>query len=83
VIIYQYIYNFYQELKRLVAYARSSANLLAKLTFLEEIGPFRWEVSGAHFSDIYSFQLLTVEEISFERHNEFFYSCCSAFLELL
>ncbi|KAL3039003.1 hypothetical protein AAZX31_01G163500 [Glycine max] len=31
------------ELKRLVAYARSSANLLAKLTFLEEIGPFRWE----------------------------------------
>ncbi|KHN41974.1 Nucleolar protein 6 [Glycine soja] len=31
------------ELKRLVAYARSSANLLAKLTFQEEIGPYRWE----------------------------------------
>ncbi|RDX99089.1 Nucleolar protein 6, partial [Mucuna pruriens] len=31
------------ELKRLVAYARSSANLLTKLTFQEEIGPYRWE----------------------------------------
>ncbi|KAK7406701.1 hypothetical protein VNO78_08331 [Psophocarpus tetragonolobus] len=31
------------ELKRLVAYARSSANLLAKLAFQEEIGPYRWE----------------------------------------
>ncbi|KAK2426733.1 nucleolar protein [Trifolium repens] len=31
------------ELKRLVAYARSSANLLRKLTFQEEIGPYRWE----------------------------------------
>ncbi|WJX55563.1 hypothetical protein P8452_41325 [Trifolium repens] len=31
------------ELKRLVAYARSSANLLMKLTFQEEIGPYRWE----------------------------------------
>ncbi|KAJ1388814.1 Zinc finger, GRF-type [Sesbania bispinosa] len=31
------------ELKRLVAYARSSANLLLKLTFQEEIGPYRWE----------------------------------------
>ncbi|CAI8588694.1 unnamed protein product [Vicia faba] len=31
------------ELKRLVAYARSSANLLRKLTSQEEIGPNRWE----------------------------------------
>ncbi|CAL0314891.1 unnamed protein product [Lupinus luteus] len=31
------------ELKRLVAYARSSADLLNKLTFQEEIGPYRWE----------------------------------------
>ncbi|KAE9596604.1 putative Nrap protein [Lupinus albus] len=31
------------ELKRLVAYARSSADLLTKLTFQEEIGPYRWE----------------------------------------
>ncbi|MED6181174.1 hypothetical protein PIB30_017149, partial [Stylosanthes scabra] len=31
------------ELKRLVAYARSSANLLTKLTFEDELGPYRWE----------------------------------------
>ncbi|MED6145906.1 hypothetical protein PIB30_029504 [Stylosanthes scabra] len=31
------------ELKRLVAYARSSANLLTKLTFEDEVGPYRWE----------------------------------------
>ncbi|KAK7252913.1 hypothetical protein RIF29_37189 [Crotalaria pallida] len=31
------------ELKRLAAYARSSANLVAKVTFQEEIGPYRWE----------------------------------------
>ncbi|XP_027359754.1 nucleolar protein 6 [Abrus precatorius] len=31
------------ELKRLVAYAQSSANLLMKLTYQEEIGPYRWE----------------------------------------
>ncbi|KAG2376103.1 uncharacterized protein HKW66_Vig0157430 [Vigna angularis] len=31
------------ELRRLVAYARSSANLLTKLTFQEEFGPYRWE----------------------------------------
>ncbi|KAK7309292.1 hypothetical protein RJT34_05888 [Clitoria ternatea] len=31
------------ELKRLVAYARSSANLLMKLILQEEIGPYRWE----------------------------------------
>ncbi|KAK7342302.1 hypothetical protein VNO80_25249 [Phaseolus coccineus] len=31
------------KLKRLVAYARSRANLLTKLTFQEEIGPYRWE----------------------------------------
>ncbi|XP_019423401.1 PREDICTED: nucleolar protein 6 isoform X2 [Lupinus angustifolius] len=31
------------ELKRLVAYARSSADLLTKLTFQEETGPYRWE----------------------------------------
>ncbi|XP_057421446.1 uncharacterized protein LOC130715357 isoform X2 [Lotus japonicus] len=31
------------ELKRLAAYARSSANLLMKLTFHKEIGPYRWE----------------------------------------
>ncbi|XP_004512044.1 uncharacterized protein [Cicer arietinum] len=31
------------ELKRLAAYARSSANLLMKLSFQEEIGPYRWE----------------------------------------
>lgn len=40
------------ELKRFVAYAQSRANLLMKLTFLKEIGPYRWEVSGAHFSVI-------------------------------
>ncbi|KAK7244480.1 hypothetical protein RIF29_39303 [Crotalaria pallida] len=32
------------ELKRLAAYSRSSANLLAKLTFQEEIAPYRWEI---------------------------------------
>ncbi|XP_057434916.1 uncharacterized protein LOC130727709 isoform X2 [Lotus japonicus] len=32
------------ELKRFVAYAQSRANLLMKLTFLKEIGPYRWEV---------------------------------------
>ncbi|XP_061342356.1 uncharacterized protein LOC133288574 isoform X3 [Gastrolobium bilobum] len=31
------------ELKRLVAYARSSANLLTKLTFQDEIDSYRWE----------------------------------------
>ncbi|CAJ1930137.1 unnamed protein product [Sphenostylis stenocarpa] len=31
------------ELKRLVAYARSSTNLLTKLAFQEETGPYRWE----------------------------------------
>ncbi|XP_054824422.1 uncharacterized protein LOC129322255 [Prosopis cineraria] len=31
------------ELKRLVAYARSSANLLTKLIFQDQIGPYRWE----------------------------------------
>ncbi|KAK7289856.1 hypothetical protein RIF29_03841 [Crotalaria pallida] len=32
-----------KELKRLAAYSRSNANLLAKLTFQEEIAPYRWE----------------------------------------
>ncbi|KAK7307534.1 hypothetical protein VNO77_40695 [Canavalia gladiata] len=31
------------QLKRLIAYARSSANVLKKLTSEEEIGPYRWE----------------------------------------
>ncbi|KAF7828859.1 nucleolar protein 6-like isoform X1 [Senna tora] len=31
------------ELKRLVAYARSSANLLTKLIYQDEVGPYRWQ----------------------------------------
>lgn len=39
-----------KELKRLVAYARSSANLLTKLIFQDQIDFYKWEVSLKHFS---------------------------------
>ena len=39
-----------KELKRLVAYARSSANLLNKLILLDQIDSYKWEVSLKHLS---------------------------------
>ena len=39
-----------KELKRLVAYARSSANLLNKLILQDQIDSYKWEVSLKHLS---------------------------------
>lgn len=47
-----------KELKRLVAYARSSANLLTKLILQDQIDFYKWEVSLKHFSRFIGLGLL-------------------------
>jgi hypothetical protein len=47
-----------KELKRLVAYARSSANLLTKLILQDQIDFYKWEVSLKHISRFIGLGLL-------------------------
>lgn len=43
-----------KELKRLVAYARSSANLLTRLILQDQTDSYRWEVSVTHIGLLFN-----------------------------
>lgn len=45
--VYWLMHLLAQELKRLVAYARSSANLLTRLVLQDQTDSYRWEVSDS------------------------------------
>jgi hypothetical protein len=71
-----------KELKRLVAYARSSANLLTKLILHDQIDFYKWEVSLKYFSRFIGLGLLDYVFVYMSCYSRIF-DFCSAFPELL